>query len=155
MTAGEAWTDERLRSLTATVLGEDGWAVTDDDGVLHLEPAEAGAEAPYGGLRVLVGPQPALVSVVVQAPEPVPDDRVAAVARVLAEANAGRLVGWFELDPVDGDLHVRAVLDLDGAELAEEQVAHLLRVLVVRAVDAMGEWVERIGDVVAGADPVA
>lgn len=148
-----AWTAERLLTRADAVLTADGWTVArGEDDVLLVGSGEPG-EPP--ALTVLAGPAPGLVSVLVLGPEPVPADRVPAVARLLVEANAGRYVGWFELDPVDGDLHVRSVLDVEGADLEEHQVDTLLRVLVLRSVEAMEEWRERIGDVVDGADPAA
>jgi hypothetical protein len=145
-----AWTAERLLTRADAVLTDDGWTVErGEDDVLRAGSADA--SQPWT-LSVVAGPAPGLVSVFALGPEPVPADRVPAVARLLVEANAGRYVGWFELDPADGELHVRSVLDVEGADLDDDQVGVLLRVLVLRSVEAMEEWRERIGDVIDGVD---
>lgn len=58
--------------------------------------------------------------------EPVPADRLGAVAEAVCRINYGLILGCWELDLRDGELRYRTGGDFRGGEATPEQIGHLI-----------------------------
>src|SRR5690554_3520104 len=82
-------------------------------------------------LLVLVRPMTRAVTIYAVHPRPVPAERLAAMAELLARANSTEFTVAIELDHEHGSVTTRAGLELFGTELPDEDLEQLIAVLVV------------------------
>jgi hypothetical protein len=59
-------------------------------------------------------------------PEDVPEDRRTEMALFVTRANFGMVIGCFELDLDDGELRFKTSIDVDGAELTDPLIDHVM-----------------------------
>jgi len=119
---------------------EQGWVATDGFG-------EHGSWLLVGQAYEDRG-QAAVFSVL---PEHVPAERRAAVAELLTRINYGLIVGAFVIDLDDGEVRLRAAIDLGGQAPTDA----LLRPLTATALLQFDRWLPAMRAVIGGEEPSA
>jgi hypothetical protein len=84
-------------------------------------------------------------------PENVPPERRRAMAEFLTRANHGMVIGNFEMDFADGEIHYKTSIDVTGDRLTPALVDQLFRANVL----TMDDYFPGIAAVMAGASPEA
>jgi hypothetical protein len=84
-------------------------------------------------------------------PVEVPPERRTEVALYLTRANFGLAIATFELDLDDGTVRVRTGVDLEGAEVSDPIVDHILLANIM----CVEQYFDGLRSVIDGDDPVA
>lgn len=80
-----------------------------------------------------------------------PDNKLAQVAEFITRANYGMIIGNFELDYADGEIRYKTSVDVEGVELSEPLVRHMVYANVL-TMDKYFPGLMRV--LYAGIDPV-
>jgi hypothetical protein len=142
---GAAAAEETILSRVEAFLKSDSWRYEPVEGTSALRMRYEGQN---GTWTVLVYTRESLrqagfYSVL---PDPVPDDRLPAVAEYLHRANYDLAIGCFELDWDTGQVRFRTSLDLEGGELGDRQIRNYLYANVLTC----DRYLKGLADVSAG-----
>ena len=144
MTRNEREAAAAIRAL----LVELGWPVVVMEGADAYGTSWGDGEVTYRSLLVADGGTCVFYA---QAPEPVPEGRRDAAARMIARANWGLPTAAIEMGLDTGEARVRCGVDLSGAAPS----VPLLRAAVLAGVAVATVYLPALGEVAAGADPDA
>jgi hypothetical protein len=122
-------TEPALTPVVTSFLEQKGWSYAElDDGWLALR-----YDGQHGRFRcrVLVDEQRAQVVFYSLFPAVVPSEAHRAVVDFITRANAGLVIGNFELDADRGELRYRTSIDVEGDRLTPALLTHVVHANVV------------------------
>lgn len=117
--------EETILTALIDFFQADGWTVTqaDDAPILQLEfEGDNGAWTCYAE----AWEEPEQVAFYSVCPVSVPERQRSAVGELVCRANAGLVIGNFELDFDDGEIRYKTSLDLQGVALNPTVIARLV-----------------------------
>lgn len=115
----------RILEVVAKFLAADDWAYTLVEGRTAYKTAFEGR---HGHFACYAQERPEQAQFVFYSvfPVRVPADQLADAAEFITRANYGLVIGNFEMDFTDGEVRYKTSVDVEGIDLAEPLVRHLI-----------------------------